>query len=118
MTTRQTPDAVREGLFASWSTKTLADQCHMQAREHLDPEFTQFMTAVGNRLAALDSRAGDAVPAGEVERLREVLRAVRDDLHNENGLNLHSITDTIWHGPAETTVDFIDAALSHGEGRE
>jgi DNA-binding transcriptional regulator YdaS (Cro superfamily) len=65
MTTRQTPDAVREGLFAGWSTKTLADQCHMQAREHLDPEFTQFMTAVGNRLAALDSRAGDA---GEEDR--------------------------------------------------
>lgn len=62
--------------------------------------------------------ADAARPSGEVTRLRQVLRAVRDDLHNENGLNLHSITDTIWHGPAETTVDFIDAALSRGEGRK
>jgi len=42
---------------------------------------------------------------------RETLLDVRDDLHNENRLNTHSIADVIWHGPAETTVDFIDVAL-------
>lgn len=50
--------------------------------------------------------------AGAVERLADALRSVRDDLHNENGLNLHAIADTIWHSPAETTVDFIDSTLA------
>lgn len=47
----------------------------------------------------------------EIQRLRDALKAVICDLQNENRLNTLSIADTIWHGPAETTVDFIDAVL-------
>lgn len=57
-------------------------------------------------LAALDSRAGDAVPAGEVERLRDALKAARRWLDYEASPM----------GPAETKLyerlmEQIDAAL-------
>ena len=56
--------------------------------------------------------AAQSEAAARVTVLRGALLAVRDDLHNENRLNTHSISDTIWHGPAETTADFIDAVLA------
>jgi hypothetical protein len=59
-----------------------------------------------------------AALAKRVVQLEAALEGVRDDLHNENRLNTHSIADVIWHSDIETTVDFIDAALnpevSHG----
>lgn len=52
---------------------------------------------------------------GEGEsKLREALKAVRADILNEHGLNSESIVCTVWHSSIETTVDFIDAALSTG----
>lgn len=41
------------GKFSEWSTAGLASQRRMQARDQLDPEFSQFMTAVAERLASL-----------------------------------------------------------------
>jgi hypothetical protein len=51
--------------FATWSTDDLAAQCRMQAREQLDPEFSRFMEALSDRLAALQSSrpvGGEAEP--------------------------------------------------------
>ncbi|ODP39234.1 hypothetical protein [Sphingomonas turrisvirgatae] len=39
------------GRFADWSTESLAAQCLMQARDNLDPEYCQFMTAIADRLS-------------------------------------------------------------------
>ena len=36
--------------FAGWSSKDLAAQCRMQARDQLDPDFSAFMAAVADRL--------------------------------------------------------------------
>lgn len=47
------------GIFATYSTASLADQCRMQAREGLDPELTQFMHAVADRLAGFDASLDD-----------------------------------------------------------
>lgn len=41
------------GRFADWSTADLSAQARMQAREQLDPEYTQFMFAIADRLAGL-----------------------------------------------------------------
>lgn len=41
------------GRFADLSNASLAAQCRMQAREALDPEYTQFMNAIADRLASL-----------------------------------------------------------------
>jgi hypothetical protein len=39
--------------FTGWPTKTIVDQCRMQAREQLDPEFSNFLNEVADRLSAL-----------------------------------------------------------------
>lgn len=39
------------GRFADWSTVTMAAQCRMQARDSIDPEYSQFMDAVSDRLS-------------------------------------------------------------------
>lgn len=38
------------GRFSEWSLKDIASQCRMQSHEQLDPEFSQFMAEVANRL--------------------------------------------------------------------
>jgi hypothetical protein len=43
------------GRFSDWSTRDLAAQCRMQAREQLDPEFSQFMSALAERLERIDA---------------------------------------------------------------
>lgn len=48
----------------------------------------------------------------EVARLREAFVAVRDAITSD--LNAKSIVCTVWAGPAETLVDYIDAALKGG----
>lgn len=52
------PAAVDGGGFSEWSTSGLAGQRRMQAREQLDPEFSQFMEAVAARLSALAPAPG------------------------------------------------------------
>lgn len=42
------------GRFADYATADLAAQCRMQARENLDPEYSQFMTAVADRLTTFE----------------------------------------------------------------
>lgn len=39
-----------ENRFSQWSNTGLAGQCRMQARDQLDPEFSQFMIAVAERI--------------------------------------------------------------------
>lgn len=51
------------GRFADWSTADLAAQARMQAREQLDPEYTQFMFAVADRLQGFAASKRDAAPA-------------------------------------------------------
>ena len=41
------------GRFAKWPTVDLVAQAKMQAREQLDPEYTQFMFALAERLEGL-----------------------------------------------------------------
>lgn len=61
-----TPALHEGGRFLSWSSIDLAAQCLSQAREQLDPEFSQFMTAVAARLAS--TQPAPAFPREEVER--------------------------------------------------
>jgi hypothetical protein len=56
MTTDGTPSDEKRtpgGRFDQYETQDLAAQCRMQARDNLDPEYSQFMDAVANRLEAL-----------------------------------------------------------------
>lgn len=39
--------------FAEWSDATVAAQCRMQASESIDPEYSQFMNAVADRIDEL-----------------------------------------------------------------
>lgn len=61
-----TPALHEGGRFLSWSSVDLAAQCLSQAREQLDPEFSQFMTAVAARLAS--TQPAPAFPREKVAR--------------------------------------------------
>ena len=81
----------REGTFAEWSTDSLAGQCRMQAREQLDPEFSQFMEAVAARLAALAPepvREGQRVGTDELTDAKQLLDMLvaADDEARPNGI--------------------------------
>lgn len=52
------------GRFDEWSLADFADQCRMQSREQLDPEFSAFMAALGNRITTLS--APESVDVDEV----------------------------------------------------
>ncbi|MBB3411273.1 hypothetical protein FHT87_005226 [Rhizobium sp. BK316] len=54
--------SIEGGRFETWSLADFAGQCRMQAREQLDPEFSQFMAALGQRLAEVASLLDDPVP--------------------------------------------------------
>lgn len=54
-----TQTILRAGRFEEWSTKDLAAQCRMQARDQLDPDFSAFMAAVGERLTKSSPPAQD-----------------------------------------------------------
>lgn len=69
--------------FSDWPAKTLADQCRMQAREQLDPEFSNFLIEVAIRLALTP----DATQTREAE-LVAALKGFVDDL-TEAGRNTH-----------------------------
>lgn len=71
-----TPVLHEGGRFREWSTVSLAQQCLAQAREQLDPEFSQFMTAVAERLATPQP----AEARGMVEEIEPIL--VRRCLQN------------------------------------
>jgi hypothetical protein len=57
------PSRESGGRFAEWDTATLAAQARMQAREQLDPEYTQFMFALADRLAGFAASKRDGNPA-------------------------------------------------------
>jgi len=81
----------REGVFSEWSTASLAGQCRMQAREQLDPEFSQFMEAVAARLAALAPepvREGQRVGNDELTDAKQLLDMLvaADDEAKPNGI--------------------------------
>ncbi|WEK42967.1 MAG: hypothetical protein P0Y64_16740 [Candidatus Sphingomonas colombiensis] len=44
-------DGFDAGRFSEWESKDLAAQCRMQARDSLDPEYSQFMSALADRLS-------------------------------------------------------------------
>lgn len=44
---------IDEGRFEQWTLADFAGQCRMQARDNLDPEYSQFMAALSARLSAL-----------------------------------------------------------------
>jgi hypothetical protein len=53
----------RGGRFSAMATADMSAQCRMQARENLDPEYTQFMHAVADRLAGFAASKHDGAPA-------------------------------------------------------
>lgn len=52
---------IDEGRFEQWTLADFAGQCRMQARDNLDPEYSQFMAALAGRLASLASMPAPAV---------------------------------------------------------
>ncbi|MCP1227935.1 hypothetical protein [Acetobacter fabarum] len=59
-----------------------------------------------------EAQAQIAARDAEIVRLREALVVARGAI--TSGLNAKSIVCTVWAGPAETLVDYIDAALKGG----
>lgn len=59
-----------------------------------------------------EAQAQIAARDAEIVRLQEALVAARDAITSD--LNAKSIVCTVWAGPAETLVDYIDAALKGG----
>lgn len=51
------------GRFAEMNTADMAAQCRMQARDNLDPEYSQFMTAVADRLSGFAASKSDGAPS-------------------------------------------------------
>lgn len=49
------------GRFSSYDTEALAAQCKMQARDNLDPEYSQFMFAVAERLRGFAASRGEGL---------------------------------------------------------
>lgn len=108
------PLANKTGRFAAYSTGSLSGQCRMQARDNLDPEYSQFMLAVSDRLDALREAA---------IRAREAIRIERD--HLLDCCTLRGARETLDEGAKpdvermDAAIDAIDAALSaspEGEG--
>jgi hypothetical protein len=64
------------GRFAEWPTSELAGQCRMQASDALDPEYSQFMAAVADRLALLSSQA--------VEMRERAAKVAEDDVPDDD----------------------------------
>lgn len=84
------------GRFAEYSTENLAAQCRMQARDNLDPDYSQFMTAVAARLTALSGddkhpEIGPGLPplsSGEGRTAGEdAVETVAQWLHDEGGFD-------------------------------
>ena len=46
------------------------------------------------------------------------MKAARQSMQVANDTPNGPISDTIWHGPAETLFDFMDYAIAKAEGRE
>lgn len=85
---------IDEGRFEQWTLADFAGQCRMQARDNLDPEYSQFMEALSARLSALAAMPGPAgvevetVPPSthvEAERLRRMVER-RDEFIISQGL--------------------------------
>lgn len=113
------------GRFADYSNDSLAAQCRMQARENLDPEYSQFMTAVADRLA---------VPSGLItfeeawaKKEAEGYRYGRDALENvrfgwEIAHAAHSgegrsTTDAFrkWLKPGQTPIERLEQEVSDND---
>jgi hypothetical protein len=45
--------SLEDGRFDDWSLSDFAGQCRMQARDNLDPEYSEFMTSLSKRLSEL-----------------------------------------------------------------
>ena len=48
---REIETAIDGGRFSEWPLSEIIAQCRMQSRDNLDPEFSQFMAEVANRLS-------------------------------------------------------------------
>jgi hypothetical protein len=103
-------ERVSGGRFSDMSTTDMAAQCRMQARENLDPEYTQFMNAVSDRLAGFAASKRDGTPAMDwqlayaiewanrsVESVKQHMWALEDGLTNL----VASLADTGFHNSLE-----------------
>lgn len=98
-----TPALHEGGRFSAWSTVDLAAQCLSQAREQMDPEFSQFMTAVAARLAS--TQPAPAFPREEVTEAIRQAKVKADKVHGVAWYNLEEIS----------RVELILAALLQGK---
>ena len=104
------PSRERGGEFAGKPTAALAAQCRMQARENLDPEYSQFMFAVADRLQGFAASKSQGAPSADwqlayaiewanrsVDSVKERMWAVEDAL---DGL-VASLANTGFHNSIE-----------------
>lgn len=104
------PSRARGGEFAGKPTAALAAQCRMQARENLDPEYSQFMFAVADRLQGFAASKSQGAPSVDwqlayaiewanrsVDSVKERMWAVEDALSNL----VASLADTGFHNSIE-----------------
>jgi hypothetical protein len=85
MTNENTPPQTKErpiedGRFDTWSLEDFAGQCRMQARDNLDPEYSAFMTALGERLRDMaNTPSPQTNTMGDLERCARIAHAVYED---------------------------------------
>lgn len=86
--------------FTAKMTATLVGQCEMQARDQLDPEFSQFMLALADRLGTQEA----------------ALKAARSMLiHMSEQSNYLSLPGTDVRLEFDDHIRQIDAALDAGD---
>lgn len=82
------------------------------ACENLPTDFLAVMsTFAGNRMLPTYALAID-----QRDELLAALKLARKSLQVANDTPDGPIRDTIWHGPAETLFDFMDAAIEKAQG--
>ena len=67
-----------ENHFAKWPSATLAAECKAQSQQQLDPEFSQFMIAVADRLSATQKEI-DAIAKDRADWLLDAVACATQD---------------------------------------
>lgn len=91
-------EEIDAGRFEQWTIADFAGQCRMQARDNLDPEYSQFMAALAARLSAFAAMPGD-------DRFKELKAAF---LRGANWVRTNGGTDLV----EKAAYDYADYETS------